>query len=63
MKRPANPPAKKPGRPPAPPDKALTARAELRLTAAQKEKLELLGGADWLRDRIDRAKVPHPPGE
>jgi hypothetical protein len=52
-----------PGRPRAPPDKALTARAELRLTPAQKEKLELLGGPDWIRDRIDKAKIPaRPPG-
>ena len=29
-----------------------------RLTVAQREKLERLGGAAWLRDRIDKAKEP-----
>ena len=28
------------------------------LTVAQREKLERLGGAAWLRDRIDKAKEP-----
>lgn len=30
----------------------------LRMTPAQREKLERLGGAKWVRDRIDRAKEP-----
>ena len=29
-----------------------------RLTTEQKEKLQRLGGAQWLRDRIERAKEP-----
>lgn len=44
------------GRPPAAPDEARSARFELRLTPAQREKLERLGGADWLRERIDKAR-------
>ena len=44
------------GRPPMPPHKGMTARFELRLTPAQRNKLESLGGADWLRSRIDTAK-------
>jgi hypothetical protein len=35
----------------------LTERVELRLTAAQRDKLERLGGADWVRARIDRSTV------
>ena len=30
----------------------------LRMTAAQREKLTLLGGAEWVRSKIDRAKGP-----
>lgn len=30
----------------------------LRLNTAQREKLEVLGGAAWLRDQIDAAKWP-----
>jgi hypothetical protein len=29
----------------------------LRMTLAQREKLTLLGGAQWLREKIDKAKV------
>jgi hypothetical protein len=29
-----------------------------RMTKAQREKLDLLGGAAWLRERIDKAKEP-----
>ena len=29
----------------------------LRMTAFQREKLALLGGAKWLREKIDTAKV------
>jgi hypothetical protein len=52
------------GRKPAPPDKRLSARVEIRMTEAQAAKLERLGkankqtGSDWLRDRIDRAHEP-----
>ncbi|CAH0354081.1 hypothetical protein [Aquabacterium sp. CECT 9606] len=35
----------------------------LRMTADQKEKLARLGGAQWVRDRIDKAKEPEPEEE
>ena len=47
-----------PGRPPAPDDARRSARVELRLTQAQRDKLERLGGAEWVRSRIDRARDP-----
>ncbi len=49
---------RKAGRPPAPPGEAMTERVEVRLTPAQRAKLEQLGGAAWLRARIDKAKTP-----
>ena len=36
-----------------------TITVSLRMTPAQREKLERLGGAKWVRDRIDRAKEPN----
>jgi len=36
-----------------------TVTVSLRMTPAQREKLERLGGAKWVRDRIDRAKEPN----
>ena len=30
----------------------------IRMTAGQKEKLAKLGGPQWIRDRIDKAKEP-----
>jgi hypothetical protein len=30
----------------------------IRLTKAQRDKLDALGGAAWLRERIDRARLP-----
>ncbi|HEY2254952.1 MAG TPA: hypothetical protein VGI11_04885 [Variovorax sp.] len=30
----------------------------IKLTEPQKEKLQQLGGAPWVRDRIDKAKLP-----
>ena len=33
-----------------------TVTLSIRLTVAQREKLERIGGAAWLRDRIDKAK-------
>lgn len=33
-----------------------TMSVSLRMTKAQREKLERLGGAKWVRDRIDKAK-------
>ena len=47
-----------PGRPPSDENARRSARVELRLTQAQREKLERLGGADWVRTRIDRARDP-----
>ena len=36
-----------------------TVTVSLRMTPTQREKLERLGGAKWVRDRIDRAKEPN----
>lgn len=36
-----------------------TQTVSLRMTQAQREKLERLGGAKWVRERIDRAKEPN----
>ncbi|HWH74949.1 MAG TPA: hypothetical protein VNV16_11875 [Methylibium sp.] len=33
-----------------------TERVEIRLTPAQREKLDRLGGAQWLRERIEKAR-------
>jgi hypothetical protein len=44
------------GRPVLPPEQRQTERVEMRCTKAQREKLERLGGVQWLRDRIDRAR-------
>lgn len=33
-----------------------TVTLSLRVTVAQREKLERLGGAEWIRSKIDRAK-------
>lgn len=35
-----------------------TVTLSLRVTAAQREKLARLGGAEWVRERIDKAKEP-----
>jgi hypothetical protein len=35
-----------------------TVTVSLRMTPAQREKLKGLGGAEWVRDRIDRARPP-----
>lgn len=52
-------PAKKQrGRPALPPEQRQTERVEMRCTKAQREKLERLGGVQWLRDKIDRAREP-----
>jgi hypothetical protein len=50
-------PPKRIGRPPLPDDKRQTERVEIRMTAAQRAKLDALGGASWLRQQIDKAKV------
>ena len=36
-----------------------TVTVSLRMTEAQRDKLALLGGADWVRKRIDKAKAPN----
>lgn len=45
------------GRPPVKPGQE-TVTVSLRMTPTQREKLERLGGARWVRERIDRAKDP-----
>jgi hypothetical protein len=40
-----------------------TVTVSLRMTAAQRDKLSQLGGADWVRKRIDKAKAPNAPHE
>lgn len=53
-------PAKKTrGRPPIDPGNE-TQKVAIRLTLAQKEKLDKLGGSPWVRQKIDRAKLPTP---
>ena len=34
------------------------APVSIKMTAPQKEKLKRLGGAPWVRDKIDKAKEP-----
>ena len=51
-------PKRKPGRPTLPPEQRQTERVEMRCTLAQREKLDLLGGPQWMRERIDKARVP-----
>lgn len=36
-----------------------TVTISLRVTIAQRDKLALLGGAGWVRKRIDKAKAPN----
>ena len=51
-------PAKKsPGRPALPPEQRQTERVEVRMTKAQREKLDKLGGAVWIRERIEKARA------
>lgn len=59
MIKPKSPPPEPPrrGRPPLDPNALLTERVEVRLTAVQRAKLDLLGGAPWLRSRIEKAKT------
>lgn len=47
------------GRPPAPPDKALTERHTLRMTKALKAKVKAHGD-DWAREALEKAKPPKP---
>ena len=39
-----------------------TVTLSLRVTVAQREKLARLGGAEWVRGKIDRAKEPNAGG-
>lgn len=48
-------PAKR-GRPALPPEQRQTERIEIRMTPKQREKLERLGGAAWVRERIEKAR-------
>lgn len=36
-----------------------TVTVSLRMTESQRDKLALLGGAEWVRQRIDKAKAPN----
>ena len=58
MAKPKSPPPEPPrrGRPPLDPKALLTERVEVRLTGVQRARLDRLGGAPWLRARIDKAK-------
>ena len=47
---------KRRGRPPVPADQRQSARVEIRLSDALRAKLKRLGGAQWLREQIERAK-------
>lgn len=40
-----------------------TVTVSLRMTEAQRDKLSLLGGAEWVRQRIDKAKAPNASGK
>ena len=61
------PAKKKPGRPELPPDKRRDHTVRARVTAAEAAKFDRLGGAEWLRRVLARAKEtyagaePHAP--
>ena len=40
-----------------------TVTISLRMTTAQRNKLAQLGGADWVRNRIDKTKAPNEQGQ
>ena len=48
-------PARK-GRPPVPADQQARVPYNVRLTPAQREKVERLGGAAWIRAQIEKAR-------
>lgn len=50
---------KKLGRPPLPPENRKTARMELRLTAAQRAKVDRNGGPAWVEKLIEAARDGH----
>ena len=39
-----------------------TVTVSLRMTESQRDKVALLGGAEWVRQRIDKAKAPNVEG-
>ena len=39
-----------------------TVTVSLRLTVGQREKLTILGGAKWVRQRIDKARIEQRTG-
>jgi len=45
------------GRPIKPEEDRYTERVEIRMTRRQRARLEALGGASWVRSRIDRAPM------
>jgi hypothetical protein len=45
------------GRPALPPSERASVAYNVRLTAAQREKVERLGGAAWIRAQIEKAKA------
>ena len=51
------PAKKRPGRPAIDPGND-TQTVAIRMTAEQREKLTKLGGPPWVRERIDKAKLP-----
>ena len=53
----STPAKKRPGRPSIDPGED-TQPISVRLTAAQREKLTKLGGPPWVREKIDKAKLP-----
>lgn len=49
---------KRRGRPPKPADELAGERVEIRMTPAEKTKWQALGGAQWLKPLLHRAKLP-----
>lgn len=49
---------KRRGRPPAAEGQKRDQRAELRMTAAEREKYDALGGLTWFHQQLRRAKLP-----
>lgn len=47
---------------PAPAKKAALVSVSVKLSAAQRDKLERLGGSAWLREQIDEAEEPASAG-
>lgn len=50
------------GRPPKPEEERLSATVLIRLTQEMRDKLTRLGGVEWIRERIRRAKEPPASG-